>query len=173
MTESAILSFHGPRRFLSNFWPCTIPWQGLTYRSTEHAFQAAKTLDYTQRLQISALASPADAKRAGRSLRLRDDWEHVKIEVMRELLWIKFADPCLSAQLMATAPAVLVEGNTWNDKVWGCVLVRGEWQGQNHLGRLLMEIRAWLLLMAPSRFPRCSLCLGYHAPYACPAPLAR
>ena len=78
------------------------------------------------------------AKRLGR-VELRSDWEEVKIEVMREVLRCKFSqNPDLKAKLIATGDAELIEGNNWNDRFWG--VCRGV--GQNHLGRLLMELRA-------------------------------
>lgn len=59
---------------------------------------------------------------------------------MEELLVIKFSgkDPFLTRALMATGNAELVEGNTWNDTFWG--ICNGT--GENHLGKLLMKVRA-------------------------------
>jgi len=50
----------------------------------------------------------------------------------------------LGQLLMATGDAELIEGNTWNDRFWGAVLKDEHWIGQNHLGRLLMQVRAEL-----------------------------
>lgn len=70
---------------------------------------------------------------------LREDWEDVKVAMMRYLLQQKFAPGlALRRALVATAPLTLIEGNTWGDRIWGqCPLGVGE----NLLGRLLMEIR--------------------------------
>jgi predicted NAD-dependent protein-ADP-ribosyltransferase YbiA (DUF1768 family) len=57
---------------------------------------------------------------------------------MLHLLQQKFSDPVLKEKLLATGGAVLVEGNTWGDTFWG-VYKRN---GMNHLGRLLMKVRA-------------------------------
>ena len=73
-------------------------------------------------------------------MKLRPDWETEKISIMRALLRLKFADPALRAQLVATGVRPLVEGNRWGDRFWG---VCGG-NGQNMLGKLLMEIRAEL-----------------------------
>jgi N-glycosidase YbiA len=129
--------FDGEHRFLSNFWPCSIVFEGLSFPSVEHAYQAAKTLDQDARLRVAKLAAPGQAKRAGRSLALRLDWEDVKLNVMRQLLLLKFADTALMTQLQATAPAELLEGNTWGDRFWG--VCNGD--GLNHLGKMLMAIR--------------------------------
>jgi predicted NAD-dependent protein-ADP-ribosyltransferase YbiA (DUF1768 family) len=55
------------------------------------------------------------------------------------LLRQKFTDPGLRARLLATGTALLREGNWWRDTFWGVDQRTGA--GQNHLGRLLMEIR--------------------------------
>lgn len=59
---------------------------------------------------------------------------------MWEILRAKFKQhPELAAMLIATGDAELVEGNTWGDTFWGRDLATGH--GENHLGRLLMELR--------------------------------
>lgn len=136
-----ITSFHGQYAFLSNFYPSAIFIDGVDYPTVEHAFQAMKTLDNAERNRLALLPTPGQAKRAGRSVELRQDWELIKINVMHQCLLSKFAQPCFRDLLVATAPAQLIEGNTWGDKYWGCVYIRGAWDGQNNLGKLLMEIR--------------------------------
>lgn len=129
--------------FLSNFYelPEPIEYEGIKYHTVEAAFQAAKTLDEEQRYLMSQLP-PGKAKRAGRKLKLRDDWDQVKKDVMYELLKLKFTIPSLKAQLLAIDHLTLMEGNTWGDKYWGCVRdLNGNWTGQNWLGRLLMKVR--------------------------------
>lgn len=130
-------SFSGKYRFLSNFYPAKVSLDGWDFPTVEHAFQAAKTLDSNKRRQIQQAASPGDAKRLGRTVNLRADWEDVKIDVMRQLLRRKFADPFLLSQLLATGTEELIEGNWWRDTFWG--VCNGV--GENHLGKLLMEIR--------------------------------
>lgn len=131
-------SFFGKYRFLSNFWPCEIEYEGIIYPSTEHAFQAAKTLDEKKRLEIARLDGlPAIAKKVGKTLELRDDWEQIKISVMEDLLRKKFCHQELREQLLLTGDSELIEGNYWNDKFWG--VCNGE--GQNWLGKLLMKVR--------------------------------
>ncbi len=46
----------------------------------------------------------------------------------------------LREKLLATGDRKLVEGNTWGDTFWG--VCRGN--GKNHLGKILMKIRAEL-----------------------------
>lgn len=135
-----IPNFDVPYDFLSNFYPCEIYYEGIKYPSVEHAFQAAKTLDIKQRKQIASTTFPGTAKRMGRSVTLRSDWENIKVSVMKELLTQKFSDknPVLQDKLESTGYAELVEGNTWKDTFWG--VYNGV--GKNTLGKLLMEVRS-------------------------------
>lgn len=137
-----INSFDGAYRFLSNFWPCTIEYEGLIYPSTEAAYQAAKTLLITEREKFIYLA-PNKAKRLGRTVKLRPDWDKVKLQVMEDVLRTKFEDPSLRAQLLGTGNEELVEGNYWHDNFYGFCGCKAceNIPKQNHLGILLMKIR--------------------------------
>jgi len=137
-----ITRFTGSFGFLSNFWRCPICFEGQTYPSVEHAFQAAKTYDLREREIIKKARTPGEAKRLGRKVHLRPFWEErVRVRIMRELLSIKFQDPVYAKMLKATDNAELIEGNIWGDTYWGVCNGKGE----NHLGKLLMEIRSRLL----------------------------
>lgn len=133
----AITSFRGEHAFLSNFTYCNVEFEGLTYPSTEHAFQAAKTLNEQERKDIQQLKTPAESKAAGKKIKLRADWETVKFDVMEDLLRKKFNQPKFAEKLLATLDEELVEGNWWGDTVFG--VYNGV--GQNMLGKLLMKIR--------------------------------
>lgn len=143
----AIVSFSEKYAFLSNFYPCTVQLQNpdgaiLDYPSVEHAYQAAKTRNPMDRDSIRLLAStPGEAKRMGRKLTLRSDWETQKIIIMTQLLNQKFAAGLLRLSLKATGDRTLIEGNTWGDKTWGCVQSGNGWVGHNLLGTLLMQLR--------------------------------
>lgn len=130
-------SFHGPHRFLSNFWACEVRWGELTFPSSEHAYQWTKMDDEAGRAAVIAAPTAGDAKKAAREHAVRPDWEHIKIEVMLDLLRIKFSNQWLRDWLDATGDAELIEGNTWNDTFWG--VCRGV--GENRLGKLLMQVR--------------------------------
>lgn len=133
--------FSGFWRNLSNFADAEVELYGEKYKTVEHAYQAAKTSDPTMRAKIAKAATPGDAKRLGRQVALRDDWEEVKVATMRYLLWQKFSvsGPNRS-RLLGSSPAELIEGNTWGDTFWG--VCNGV--GENWLGRLLMETRQQL-----------------------------
>jgi ribA/ribD-fused uncharacterized protein len=136
--HDVIDSFQGSYRWLSNFEKVEITMpDGITYPSIEHAFQAHKVIDLEARQNIANLSTPKDAKKLGRHLKLREDWEEVKFDVMLTALRLKFQTPWLREMLLQTGHAELVEGNTWGDTVWG--VCNGV--GKNHLGRLLMKVR--------------------------------
>lgn len=134
-----ITSFSGPYRFLSNFYPCTVrlPNDPRVYSSVEHAYQAAKSRSKKHRDAVFNCSNPVDAKHLGRAVKLRPDWERIKLRVMTHLVRQKFSNKELATKLVATQNALLQEGNTWGDTFWG--VCNG--QGKNHLGLLLMETR--------------------------------
>lgn len=133
-------SFTGDHKFLSNFYPCKIMLDDVEYPSVEHAYQAAKTTDTDDRKPFHQhpLPTAGQSKKLGRKLKIRPDWESVKLQVMEELLIQKFADSTLKKQLQETGDAKLIEGNWWGDTFWGVDQKKG---GKNHLGKLLMKIR--------------------------------
>ena len=141
MTTTTITHFQGEFRFLSNFWRAPVQIDGVTYPTAEHAYQAAKCVHASEAARIATCYSPGQAKRLGRIVTLRPDWEQVKIDVMREVVQAKFtqnADLC--RKLLATSDSELIEGNDWGDTYWG---VCGD-RGLNHLGKLLMQLRSEL-----------------------------
>ncbi len=139
---TAITSFRGEHAFLSNFFPCSIPVGSFMAPSVEHAFQALKSLGEEEVRWVLEAETPTAAKRRGRRVTLRADWAEVKLSLMEQALRLKFApDSELAAMLLSTGDAELIEGNSWNDRFWG--VCRGA--GQNHLGKLLMKVRADLL----------------------------
>jgi len=132
-----IKEFQDKYRFLSNFFPCVITYEGITYPSIEHAYQAHKCISIQARKLIASLATPGQAKRAGAKTILRKDWEQVKLSVMEDLLRLKFFQEPFRSALIATGTQEIIEGNTWGDTYWG--VCKGV--GQNNLGKLLMTIR--------------------------------
>ena len=124
-------------RFLSNFYPCDIRWRGHQFTTTEHAYQWAKMRTDEGRDAVRFASSPGEAKRQSRRYPTLLNYEHNKMAVMEELLRLKFQDASLRRKLLATGDAELIEGNTWGDTYWGVCNGAGE----NHLGRMLMQIR--------------------------------
>ena len=82
--------------------------------------------------------SPRKSKRLGHKVKLREDWNEVKDNIMYEVCKAKFEqNEDIRKLLLETGDATLIEGNTWNDQYWG--VCRGK--GRNQLGKTLMRIR--------------------------------
>lgn len=142
MGSETICGFFGEYRFLSNFWNAPVEYRGLTYQNNEAAFQAQKCISAAEKVPFTTLL-PNEAKRLGREVALRSDWEQVKIGIMEEIVRAKFTqNEDLKVRLLLTGDRRLEEGNTWHDTFWG-VDVRTRC-GQNHLGEILMKVRAEL-----------------------------
>lgn len=140
MTKVRVInSFRGEHGFLSNFYPAKVVYEGMEYPTSEHAFQAAKSPVTGVRMIIARASSPGDAKQLGRKIALRSDWENIKLQVMEDIVRAKFSQNAdLRIMLVqGTGDAELIEGNTWGDEFWG--VCNGE--GENHLGKILMEVR--------------------------------
>jgi ribA/ribD-fused uncharacterized protein len=138
MKTKPIERFDGRYRFLSNFQAVTVEFDGGIYASVEHAYQAAKTESEDHRAHFRSGITPGAAKRYGRAVPLRSDLTEVRLDVMLELLRKKFANRGLRDLLLSTEDAELIEWNEWGDTFWG--VCRGI--GDNHLGRLLMQVRS-------------------------------
>ena len=135
-----ILEFQGENRWLSNFMPVDIRYDDLDYKTVENAYQAAKTLNRLDKIEIS-LASPGMSKKMGRRVVMRKDWHDIKITVMAELIRQKFEDPMYKKLLLDTGDCKIVEGNRWNDTYWG--VCNGV--GKNILGELIMATRKLMI----------------------------
>ena len=131
--------FRNEYAFLSNFYPARLMYQGLTYYNAEAAYQAQKCATPADRDPFTALYGD-EAKHLGRKVVLRSDWDRIKLPVMEEIVRAKFLqNPHLAARLLRTGTAELLEGNPWHDTFWGVDSKTGE--GENHLGRILMDLR--------------------------------
>ena len=144
MSENEINAFRGPHDFLSNFYAADVELEGAEYPTIEHAFQAAKSLDYAERRAVKNAKTASEAKRMGRKIKRRTDWFDVSLIIMETLVRQKFTRyPELKSKLLETGDAKLIEGNNWNDRFYGAVYDtnRNEWMGENHLGKILMKVR--------------------------------
>lgn len=137
---NTISSFKGEHAWLSNMQRIEPFFYGhLKFDSVECFYVAMKTTDIVERAKISKM-KPYEAKKYGRALNLRGDWDEIKLGVMKWGLKKKFSQPKFKDLLLATGNQELIEGNTWGDTFWG--VCNGV--GENHLGKLLMEIREQL-----------------------------
>lgn len=141
-----INNFDDKYEFLSNFYAADVLFDGILYPTNEHAFQAAKSMDPTVREKIRNLDTPGKAKREGRRLKLREDWEIIKLDVMYDIVKDKFSRHAdLRNKLISTGNEELIEGNWWHDTFWGMCWedINGTkiFTGKNNLGKILMRVR--------------------------------
>jgi len=141
-----VINFYSPKDeygVFSNFARYPVFLKGKRWPTSEHYFQAQKFADTEHEEAVRLANSPKEAAQMGREKNrpLRSDWEIVKEEVMREVVWAKFTQHAeLKKILLATNDAVLVE-HTKNDNEWGD---GGDGSGKNKLGKVLMAVREQL-----------------------------
>jgi ribA/ribD-fused uncharacterized protein len=130
--------FEGDYEFLSNFYYCILNYEGITFEHSEAAYQASKTLDMDIRKSFTFL-TPGKAKREGKKIKSRENWDIIKLRIMEDIVRAKFnQNPEIKRRLIETNDAILIEGNDWDDHFWGVC----DGNGENHLGKILMKIRS-------------------------------
>lgn len=113
----------------------------ITYKSSEHYYMSEKTIDDRIKKSIMDATTAGSAKRIGKTLKLRNDWEEkYKNQSMLRGLTAKFYIPEMRDKLLSTGDFYLEETNHWNDVYWGVC----DGVGKNMLGRILMYIRKQL-----------------------------
>ena len=138
--------FNGQYDFLSNFYPSTFidSISFFHYPTVEHYFQGQKGKTVKDQVMIFNAPSPSQAKKLGRTVTLRSDWEEVKDQIMWRGVLAKFTqNHDLAQKLIDTADQELIEGNYWHDNYWGncyCPKCKNI-PGKNMLGKILMEVR--------------------------------
>lgn len=135
-----IKEFQREYRWLSNFSPVKIEYEGRVFPSVEHAYMSAKSNDEDwKELCAYGGLTPGAIKRRSYTISLRSDWTAVKLEVMEVLTRKKYENPIYRKNLIATGNKHIQEGNKWGDTFWGVSLHNG--RGQNNLGKIIMKIR--------------------------------
>lgn len=143
-----ITSFREEYRFLSNFYQCPFEYNGLTYPNAEAAFQAQKCSNDEDRIKYTLQKNPVRVKQMGKKEpNLPSDWDEISYGIMKDILHAKFSVPELAEKLKATDGYYLEEGNHWHDNRWGkCTCEKcSTKEGQNWLGKILMDIRDELM----------------------------
>ena len=137
--------FRGDLDFLSNFYnnyPHQFNWKGVSWCNAEAAYQWSK-IDPERQPKLKKMfqyLDPSDAKQIGKIINLREDWEEVKVDIMKSIVTAKFtSNSTLGQKLKGTGKKQLIEWNWWNDVFWGKSIKTGK--GENILGKILMEIR--------------------------------
>lgn len=144
--------FSGELAFLSNMHPSrirlTVMDKVFVFSNAEAAFHAGKCVKINDIVLLANLTDGYAAKKLGRKVQMRSDWDAYKVTWMKHVVNAKFnQNPELMEKLIDTYPIPLKETNTWNDTFWG--VCNGT--GQNHLGKILMDIRKEKQLIPFSR----------------------
>jgi ribA/ribD-fused uncharacterized protein len=150
--NSNAVAFFNELSPLSNFHHCEIKKDSATYYSSEQRYQYRKA-DYVgdevRSYKIMQAETPHECKRLGDQVNTDDtDWHTVQLDIMKECLIEKFSqNENLKNFLLQTGTRQLGEAS--KDRFWGTgeslgsvnVLNTTYWQGDNHLGQLLMQLR--------------------------------
>lgn len=153
-TDTEICGFFEKYRFLSNFEPCKVWYEGKLYHNVECAYQAAK-LKISEREYLTR-CTPAGSKKYIRDIAYNQpeallysaaDWDSKKYDIMLGLIFQKFLNnKDLRQKLIDTENKFLEESNHWSDSWWGVYykLINNQpikIGGQNNLGKILMSVR--------------------------------
>jgi len=131
-------------KWLSNFYPCLIILSGTGYSSVEHAYMSAKIPDPKWKDLCRITSSAGAIKKMSKHIKLVENWDSLKLVVMKDCLSQKFSQEPFRTKLIETGNQNIQEGNYWGDRFWGVDLKVNPNVGENHLGRLIMEIRSSL-----------------------------
>ena len=148
------MAFFTIRCRLSNFYPCSVRFDGRCYVSAEHAYQGEKAITakaYDKLSDILKAPTAKEAKDIGNSIPYNPLWERIKVDRMRDILNAKYRqNKELGDYLCSFKGKNLIEAS-W-DGFWGAraplnseEIKKGTWTGNNNLGKLLTEIKNDLL----------------------------
>lgn len=157
---------------LSNYYLAPLTFENREYKSSEHAFQAAKFLypdappqnvAYAEQIRnaktpniarVLALQkvgggykwrtdlNPIIAKSLKDNVNMRVDWDAVRDDVMKRILIAKFSQNPRCKSALLNTHPRPLVEHTERDKYWAD---GGDGSGLNRLGQLLMEVRLELL----------------------------
>lgn len=140
-TEKEVFFYEQEFYVLSNFSSFNLRYLGVTYQTSEHAYQCQKFTNSVYNWSVVYNAPSAhEAFINARSLEefVKPNWREDRVRVMKSILFQKvFQHPYVKKKLLETGDRILVE-NSWRDSFWGIGLNK---DGQNMLGKLWMEIR--------------------------------
>lgn len=130
-------------KWLSNFFPTSFrDLNGQLFLSSEQYYVYCKAANKEDAEKVLNANYGGMVKKIGQQIKIRDDWEEIKIEAMRHALWFKFSqNEDLKQKLLDTGDVELIEYAPWGDTFWG---VDKNKEGNNVLGKMLMGLRAYL-----------------------------
>ena len=144
--------------FLSNFYDLEThikddEYSDISYSTIEHYYQSHKVYSHDCKYMISNhpkkglknfVNSLHEATIYCNRVKVNRN-RQLAINVMKSGLMFKFSkhNPTLRRKLIDTDGIELVEYNTWGDKFFGVDIRTGK--GYNHLGKILMDIRTFII----------------------------
>lgn len=134
------MKFRDKYSFLSNMYYTDIPYEGLVYPSVENAYQASKCVNEVDKIPFQTY-TPVEAKKAGKKVQMKENFNDNRIKIMQELIDIKFINNINLAEKLVSINEPIVEENTWNDTFWG--VCNGI--GDNNLGKCLENTKQRLM----------------------------
>lgn len=143
-----INSFRGNYSFLSNFSAYGFNYKNIYFKNSEQAYQWEKAELQSDKDLILNANSAGETKKIGHRIKVDiKKWDENKVNIMKNILTAKFNVEHLKQRLLNTGDIELVEGNYWHDQIWGncmCPKCKNK-EGENNLGKILMEIRLFYL----------------------------
>jgi len=153
----AVISFTGvdqPYGWMGNMAPFRIEYKGQKWLTSEALFQAMRFDDLNIQDLIRNEKSPMSAKMKAKSHKdsmVIEPCSPEDLDNMRLCIRLKFEqNPVIKEKLKKTFPHEIVEDvskrNGARHEFWGARNNGGTWTGQNHMGKLLMELREEFLV---------------------------
>lgn len=140
MNPNEIGFYESEYYFLSNFSAFAVEWKGKVWMTSEHAYQAAKFTDEDIQQEIFNTRSAHDAKKCAQSHKdnARSDWAEIKLSIMKDICRHKLQqNEYIQKKLIQSGDKVLIE-TSHKDAYWGWGPNK---DGENHLGKIWMELR--------------------------------
>ena len=124
--------------FLSNMYPCPVTYKGVTYKCAESAYQAQKCANETDKQRFANIDGFKAKKRSHTMACIpMEEWFTKSLQVMAEIEQAKYQQNPELLTRLHRIKGEIAEDNSWGDTFWG----RCDGKGENHLGRILMQIR--------------------------------
>ena len=110
-----------------NFQPCQFTINGVTFSSAENYFQWSKATNDHDRERILKSGTGITAWEAGQHIKIRDDWDQVKVQEMYNGNRAKFEQNEEERQALmqsGDSPIIFLESNDFWDKWNGLIMER-------------------------------------------------
>ena len=139
--EKQIFFYEQEFYVFSNFSSFKLDWGGYLWMTSEHAYHSEKFYDHPdiiEQLKETRSAHEAMKLAYANKDKYRNDWDDVKLKIMKEILRAKVEQHSyVRKKLLESGDKELIE-NSWRDSYWGWGPNK---DGANHLGKLWMEVR--------------------------------